>query len=347
MFRARIKVWIIILVVCLIGNGVWKWIGEVRSRDVDEGEYNIVINDDMMHDDVVDRKIKLVSNGSKSVQGGSVEEADVVVCMSGEEMNLEGFSKSEKKIYSPIVVYMRYSAASHEGALVVNEVGVDGECYKIDLIRLIEAVEKDLRWKDLGYNGDYMKGKVNVCIPNESCWYYEDVVECIGECIRNSGSNEDEVEDRVEKFLDGCIKVSDLGFTLANWNKITGTDGVDGNGMGLFNCVAIGPEFVGLKGCAVSGYGMSRDKYETGRVSVCRCGKMIEGEIWIRDEEVDESEMGEGMKDSGSEDVREWLEDLEKGRELIGEWSNGKGWSKVKKGSEVWRMWLECGWRVG
>ena len=105
-------------------------------------------------------------------------------------------------------MYVQNNASSYDDGLINVK---DNYCYKIDLMTVLDAMEKDKTWQDIGFNEKVVSGDVALCIPNKSCWYYKDI-ENLFYLTLNGGKTptDDEMvslKPRVDALIKQCDKV--------------------------------------------------------------------------------------------------------------------------------------------
>ena len=203
MFKGKLGLWIILLVVCILAQflivniPVWMHTDSIfMSFDID--------SDNEMLQCLVDKKI------DKMVVKSSDSENDIIIT-DQKIATLNGYTKYSDYIWSPMVMYASGVYNNNEGLIGVPKTD---NCYKIDFLSVLTAMENGDDWQSLGIHKDVANGPVILYIPNEQCHYFDDVVELFYLTL-NKGSvpNEQEREalkERVDSLISKCHKVSDI-----------------------------------------------------------------------------------------------------------------------------------------
>jgi hypothetical protein len=202
LFKGRIEIWIIVLVICILthffAENIPIW---VSSEDVcaefetmDKGLSEILVN----------KKIK----GYKIVQNN--DRKAIVFADSNTSATKDGYKKESDLLYSPIVCYFRNSLSSYNEGFI-NEQSI----YRVDLYQILVAIENNKSWQDIGFHKNVVNGAVTLYIPEERCWYYKNVEELFFITINNGKVPTEEervmLKPRVDAIVSKCNKVIDVG----------------------------------------------------------------------------------------------------------------------------------------
>lgn len=241
MFKGRIWIWIVVVVVCFIIHmfsiwiPIWSHTDEMTltadvstDNDLAEGLSNTTI--DRIHCNIVS------------------DEADIVIS-DNDALMIEGYTKYEDALYSPIVLYACNVGSYSNG---FAQVGGSYSCYKIDLLKIIEALEAgDKTWQDVGLHTNVADGPVTLYIPGEASGYYDAVVELFYLTVNGGQVPDDakktELEPRVTAILDKCTKVNDVMQIMSD----------DYQASSVSHKIVIGPEYLYSRGGNCVGSGSS------------------------------------------------------------------------------------------
>lgn len=135
----------------------------------------------------------------------------------------DGYTKYSNHLYSPLVLYVRsqvVDGSHHSGFIRMIPDDGNSSPLQIDLYNVLEGMEQDKEWKDIGVSTKVVKGKINVCIPNERCSYYSKVVDLFYLTLNNNKVPTEEektaLTSRVNALLDKCEKVTDISQSIMN-----------------------------------------------------------------------------------------------------------------------------------
>ena len=229
MYKGRIGIWTLAIVISVIVSflvtNVPKWFHTDDITVTVQCKDDMVLGDMLTQDNV--NSFKFVTTES----GG-----DVVIA--GEDVtSLDGYDKIIT-MHSPLVLYFNsYIDDYNAGVIGV----VSGIVYKMDLKTILTAMESGKEWADLGINGKVVSGKVNLCIPNESCGYYNDIVELFYFTLNDGHTLTDEtrasLKARVDAIIEKCEKVVDIKQSIVDDCKKKDNS----------NRVYIGPEYLAIR----------------------------------------------------------------------------------------------------
>lgn len=136
-------------------------------------------------------------------------DADILI-RSSSDKNVEGYEKLGNALTSTIVLMFDNQILNHtEGFSQITS-----NCYRADLTSILIAIENNETWSSLGVDENVAKGNVSLVIPNESCSYYDEVVDTIYYALNNFKPLTDEIKEelkpRVDIILEKCEKVPNI-----------------------------------------------------------------------------------------------------------------------------------------
>lgn len=240
MFKGRLKLWVSILVICLIIT----YFSQIVSIVYDVGKtilsycetkelsvYSQLNNDRNLSELLSFKKI----NGYKLSTNDS-ESADIMFISDDDYVCSEDYTKHEDFLKSPIVLFTRdlSDGSSYKSGFIT----VTDYAYNVNLLTILEAMENGLNWEDLNVYHKVASGPVVLYIPNEATDYYDAVVELFYLTL-NNGVEPTEIQrrtlkPRVDKLLEQCVKVTDMCQTLE----------YDYYNSSKYKKVYVGPEFL-------------------------------------------------------------------------------------------------------
>ena len=201
MFKGRLGVWITVIALCIgipfLIDNVPKWIETQDILIVSE------IDDANVAENILDNRY------GEYVVKTSKNNADIIITSTMDEV-APNYTKKDDMLYSPLVMYVENSVDSHNSGFISVEKD-NYNCFKVDLMTILDAMEKEKTWQDIGMETDVINGDVKLYIPDENCWYYKEV-ENLFYLTLNGGNtpNDNELKSlqpRVEKLLEQCNKV--------------------------------------------------------------------------------------------------------------------------------------------
>ncbi len=212
MFKGRLGIWITVLVLCIsipwLVENVPQWLKNENVSFASELETNEFAE-----------SISNVQFGHVTVVQQN-ESPDIIFSHTSEHRS--GYSVYKDALYSPLVLYVRQQVHSSDAGFGK----IDGRQYyrNIDLRSVLIAIETNSQWSDLGISSHVLQGTVQLHIPAEHVWYYNEVVELFYLTLNDykMPSEEEKIalQPRVDNILSKCIKVNSLAQELAdNYNN--------------------------------------------------------------------------------------------------------------------------------
>lgn len=236
MFKGKIQIWCAVFAVAFILNGlvinVPKWIAGMDSPDL---SVNVAFTDDInMGERIADRSFCNVDLSLTSTN------ADVIFADSGK--SYEGYEKYSDYIYTPLVLYTRSVIMSNDTGVSKVDTTKTTAPYRIDLLKVLEGLEKGTDWRNLEISNKVAKGKVSLCIPNEESGYYDSVRTLFFNTLKGSNVlspiDEELLYERVDNILAKCEKVKDIDGAIVN----------ESSNPSVNYKVFIGPEYLYVRG---------------------------------------------------------------------------------------------------
>lgn len=226
MFKQRIWVWILIILLTYCGNWVINMVITPATQ------LNIVYNVSETPELAKFREVGFAGIEEKF----NLKNPDMIISMDDKE--IDGFKKYEEFYFSPLVLYIGDNAREEDSGFYIEETETSLNVYtnaSKNLNILLDAVENDKTWQDIGVKENVATGKVILSIPDKNTGYYEYVKELfylnIGEEI--TPENYEQIASRVEKIINKCEKVENV----ANYLNIKSEED------NLGNIALIAPEF--------------------------------------------------------------------------------------------------------
>ena len=134
------------------------------------------------------------------------------VIIADEEVEMAGYTKYDKYLQSPLVLYAPNLYYYDDSFIRVHPNSTS--CHKIDLMAILEAIENGAEWESLGVNSKVANGTVTLYIPNDRCAYYDDIVELFYITLNNGKVPVEEerntLTERVDAILSKCHMVPDI-----------------------------------------------------------------------------------------------------------------------------------------
>ena len=208
MYRARFQIWGILLCIVAIIFGIIKFIGWITEEPI---RYTMYC---MSDDNTFKSNISDIDKDYTFTLYDSKENVDYIIQPASDEI-IPGYTKYSNYIYTPMVIWARTEATDVDyGFTVLNENSSSSTVYK-DLEIILEAIEDEKTFEDIGINKKVAKDKVKLYIPNKNSTYYP-YVENLFYITLNNGKvpteeEREELKTRVNSLLKKCSKVEDVG----------------------------------------------------------------------------------------------------------------------------------------
>lgn len=217
MYKSRIQIWLVGLVVCII-------ISFFRSPSFVKGTYTLYTNttDDFLKNNLTQKTCFI---NAKSTYDKS--NADIIIQSSSNE-NISEYKKYENYLYSPIIMFVNNNCQNiRNGFIIKNNVTY------FDLKKLLVGLENDKTFQDIGIDKKVAEGPIVISIPDESNECYDEVKKLFLLTLDDKSESVEKVEKRVEKLLKKCKKVPDPSGEMMRITKNSDKH----------NLIFIGPEY--------------------------------------------------------------------------------------------------------
>lgn len=142
------------------------------------------------------------------------EVAEIIMQPSSDEV-IAGYSKYDNYVYTPLVLFARSTCLNNDsGFTVLDANSSDSTAYK-DLLVILEAMEEDKTYEDIGISKKVATGPVKLAIPSKTSVYYPYIEELFYATINNgkipTEAEKTALKTRVDNLMKKCIKVEDIG----------------------------------------------------------------------------------------------------------------------------------------
>lgn len=216
MYKSRPMLWLIATCVVLV---VWMAQGIVGCMSYEAPTYNLYCDSS---DNLLRKKLSSAScNEFNYNMYDNAENADIIM-MESSNTTITGYKKYSNYVFTPIVLFARDECRDEKSGFTVYSAGTSSStCYK-DLYPILIAIEEGKQFADIGISKNVATGEVKLCIPAENNIYYDAVVNTIYATL-NGGiptmAERQALKERVDKILDKCEKVEDIGSTILGLYK--------------------------------------------------------------------------------------------------------------------------------
>lgn len=219
MYKSRIGIWIMGLIVCL----VITFIGNIN---VSKDEYTIYSDTSNSY---LKNELPISTWTIKSKVFYSKDNADIIIQQSSNE-KISGYKKYGKFLYSPIVMYANIKCQDDNSGFFTK----DDTSY-FDLKKLLEGLEQDKTFQDIGINKKVANGKIVIAIPDKMNDSYNEIKESFLLTLNNGNTetHDKKLNERVDNIIKKCKKVND---PIGEMKNIS-------NNKKLHNIIFIGPEY--------------------------------------------------------------------------------------------------------
>lgn len=217
--KAKIKVWAMIILICGI---LYKIPGIISyiTRDVPVMEYSvgIDIDDVSLKNRIAGQTISQKDNVIKlSVKS---EDQDFIISRRSDENKYPGYEKMEGYLYTPLVMFVNNNVVNYNDNITIVEQD-SGSAYMKDIRYLLQAIESDKTWKDIGFDERLIgkeKENVKFIIPNEYDSIYQTIrdyfVLALNDFKIPTEEEQKELQQRVDAIIAKCDKQENVSGIL-------------------------------------------------------------------------------------------------------------------------------------
>lgn len=233
MLKARIKVYIITLVVLFVVSLLFSWFKTINIDEwfgIDIGVQVKSDYDSTLEYDIADKKI-----GNYNVRL-KTENPNVIIEDASSKI-IDGYNKTEKAFYSPLVLFVKNEAFDNSGGFAKVETNsTDG--LKVDLRKILDGMLNDKTWGDIGIHKSVAKDKICLVIPNERSAYHNTVIELFYLTMNNGVIPDSETKEKLKETVDTLVSKCEMVYDVREAIK-TEVENKSSNGK-----VFIGPEYL-------------------------------------------------------------------------------------------------------
>lgn len=217
--KAKFKLWIAILILCSLLSQVPGIIAYI-TRDIPVTQYSVGfdMDDTALKNRVAGKEIVLQDNKvSLSVNNTN---QDFIIAKKNDKNLYDGYEKLNGYLYTPIIMFINTNLSSYKkNFTIVNQ--ESGKAYMKDIRYLLQAIEEDKTWEDIGID-EHLIGKkkeaVTLIVPSEYDETYQDIrnyfVMVLNDFKAPSGSDLPDLQARVDNILKKCRKQEDISGIL-------------------------------------------------------------------------------------------------------------------------------------
>lgn len=208
MFKGRLGVWILTLLIAIGGPWLYKQIPIWLHTD------NVVVASELTNIDMLEA-MSQEKFGHFKVQT-TTETPDVI--FSTDNTVRSGYECIENAVTSPLVLYVIQGVDNHKNGFIQDD---NNQYYlRINLRTILEAIEDNATWQDIGINKKVLEGKVTLHIPDANDWCYPKVVELfyltLNGGVTPTEDQRAEMKDRVDAILSRCRKCPSIAQAIAD-----------------------------------------------------------------------------------------------------------------------------------
>ena len=211
MYKSKFGIWSLMIVIMVVIAIITNQISLPKFMHKETYKVYSNIDDTSFANYIADTShFKIVSN---------MNDADIIILAQDDNKNINGFTKYYSSMYSPIVMYMQITEENKEEFVDLNVNTSIGK----DYYSILTAFENNGNYSDLGITSKSLTGEIQIVIPNENSYYYDEVVDTIYYALNGNKipteTEKNELEKRVNNILDKCIKVDDVQSELTKYSK--------------------------------------------------------------------------------------------------------------------------------
>lgn len=212
MLKARLKIWVTLFVFYILihtfGNNVMDFVTNLFKPSP---EYKISI-------ETIDNKINInnkvmPTNVGKVTLNYNNQDPDIIITKENELK--DGYEKLDDFLYTPFVLLTKDEWENNDNG--VNHI-YENEIHKYskDIRYILEAIEKNKTWEEIGINNKNVIGSINspvtLKIPNKHSKDFQDIKSYIMMVLNDYKpyENNEELEKRADMILSKCIEIESI-----------------------------------------------------------------------------------------------------------------------------------------
>lgn len=203
----RLLVWGLVISITLLCYGVKKLINWIIAP-IPEIYVNYNINNI--------KDFSSIENVS-SINGYEIiynQTSDAVAIIDKPDLEKENYTEINKSIYSPLVMYVGIKATDVDSGFSVSDTNFSNSNIKVqkNLFNILDAMENNKTWQDIGINSDVLEGTVRLAVPDKYSPYRDQVKDLFMLNLTEkdiTSENYNELSLRADDILNKCIQVED------------------------------------------------------------------------------------------------------------------------------------------
>jgi len=213
--KARLKVWIPLVLICLLvthAKGILNGVGSF-FKGLSATEYTIAFDtkDALIGGRIDGKKIKSELTKNKYIMSVVTHDANIIIT-DKEDTSYEGYTKYEKYLYTPIALFCNTTAELESQDLkIVREDGRNK--FAKDIRVFLSAIESDKVWNDIGITSRKLvnpKDPVYLIVPDVYDGNYimtrEFIISALNDFKEIDEFERNEFESRADAILAKCHK---------------------------------------------------------------------------------------------------------------------------------------------
>ena len=236
MFKGKIKIWIMILIACVVLQNVRPVLSHIVVRMA--VNLHVTAQSNVKSDNNFVNLTNGTSFGDSTINYKDSGDFDIII-EDGGASDKTGYVHYKNYFYSPLVMYVRSKVTDNTTGFSKAS-GYNPT--SIDLTTVLEAMEEGKKWEELGVHDSVLGGTIKLTIPNERTFWYPQVVELFYYALNNynvpTTLEREQLAPRVETLLNKCEKISDIAQAIRD----------DYNNPTTFHKAFIGPEYLYIRG---------------------------------------------------------------------------------------------------
>lgn len=255
MIKSKLKVWVWLILICLFITNLPNIYSVVKDKITEYNEMNEIRQTLSINIDTNDVTMKNRLSGEALRVDDfytsiviSSDNPDVIITK--QNIEKDGYEKLEKFLYVPYVMISNPYLPSRNNCFS----SLGDYTYSKNMIYILEAIEKDMTWKDIGLDDENTVKKderVSLTIPDERTEAYKNIrtyfMYVLNGYKEPTEENSAELMTRVNNILSKCEKVENIPtmFKQKSWFKVIlfCPESVIANAGESFNkCIEIVPE---------------------------------------------------------------------------------------------------------
>lgn len=212
----RLIIWVIVIAITFSVIGLVKWVKSwFDEKPIVHATFDFENNPEL-------NKMSEIKISGYNLTFNKSKDPTIIIDKPNKTIN--NYTEYKDKFYTPMVLFVKGKAVENNSGFTLDNVS-DTETSMLytrnaskDLFYILEGIEQDKTWEEIGINKEVLSGKIQLHIPGKRHPFTPYIKELF---VKNLGvditeENQTEINERVNKILEKCIEVEDPITFLVN-----------------------------------------------------------------------------------------------------------------------------------